>query len=178
MYLIHKKNILNFIPGSLEEAAVFNPGFTMIQAGLNWSSMCNHNSWTDDNILSFWSQKAACLTNWFWNIKWFTPYCIISKRLHPPTRIHPLLTILCAGPQQVDDVLVFANNLHHFHLGDEVWQVLLCGVGYKSNIDEHTYILVWQVTKPSASKLWDCADGWFCLCFPLSFIYGVDLKSP
>ncbi len=143
----------------------------MIKAGLNWSSMCNRNSWTDDNILSFWSQKAACLTNWFWNMKWFTPYCIISKRLHPPTRIHSLLTILCAGPQQVDDVLVFANNLHHFHLGDEVWQVLLCGVGYKSNIDEHTYILVWQVTKPSASKLWG-TNGlrrWVIL-FMLSFI--------
>lgn len=114
-------------------------------------------------------------------------YARISKRLHLPTRlphsflIHPLLTILCAGPQQVDDVLVFANNLHHFHLGDEVWQVLLCGVGYKSNIHEHTYTWVWHVTKPSASKLWGThtqrADGWFYLCFPFSFISDVDLKS-
>lgn len=27
-----------------------------------------------------------------------------------------LLTILCTGPEEINDVLVFADHLHHFHL--------------------------------------------------------------
>lgn len=96
-------------------------------------------------MTTFWSQKALSLTDWFWNVIYAHTALSLNASLRPSAfLIHPLLTILCAGPQQVDDVLVFANNLHHFHLGDEIWQVLLCGVGYKSNIDEHTYILIWQ----------------------------------
>ena len=38
------------------------------------------------------------------------------------------LTVLRAGSQQVDDVLVLADDLHHLHLRDEVRQVLLGGV--------------------------------------------------
>lgn len=41
------------------------------------------------------------------------------------------LTILSAGSHQVDDVLVFADHLHHLHLRDQVGQILLCGVRCK-----------------------------------------------
>lgn len=39
-----------------------------------------------------------------------------------------MLTVLRARAQQVDDVLVFPDHLHHLHLGDQVGQILLCGV--------------------------------------------------
>ena len=39
-----------------------------------------------------------------------------------------VFTILRARPQQVNDVLVFSNHLHHLHLRDQIRQILLCGV--------------------------------------------------
>lgn len=38
------------------------------------------------------------------------------------------LTILSAGSQQINDVLMLANHLHHFHFRDEVSPVFLCGI--------------------------------------------------
>lgn len=38
------------------------------------------------------------------------------------------LTILCACPKQVDDVLVFANHFHHLHLRHKVRQVLVSAI--------------------------------------------------
>lgn len=42
--------------------------------------------------------------------------------------VQPLLTILCAGPQEVDDVFVLPNHLHHLHLRHQVRKVLLSGI--------------------------------------------------
>lgn len=38
------------------------------------------------------------------------------------------LTVLCARPQQIDDVFVPANHLHHFHFRHQVGQIFLSGV--------------------------------------------------
>lgn len=51
-----------------------------------------------------------------------------SSRTAADTHACHTLTILSAGSQQVDDVLMLANHLHHFHFGDEVSPVFLCGV--------------------------------------------------
>lgn len=54
-----------------------------------------------------------------------------------------LLTILCTGPEEINDVLVFANHLHHFHLWHQVRQVFLRGVIYKQKM--------WKVSPVSPS---------------------------
>lgn len=127
-------------------------------------------------MTTFWSQKAVSLTDWFWNVIYARTALFLNASLRPSAfLIHPLLTVLCACPQQVDDVLVFANNLHHFHLRDEIWQVLLCGVGYKSNIDEHTHILVWQITEPSTSMPRGAIRLLYS-CFPFSYIFRCGLE--
>lgn len=49
------------------------------------------------------------------------------------------LTILSTGSQQVNDVLVFANHLHHFHLRDEVSPVFLGGVRCKTRSHDFSF---------------------------------------
>lgn len=47
---------------------------------------------------------------------------------HPRPSPGPSPTFLGADTQQVDNVLVSANQLHHLHLRDQVCQVLVGGV--------------------------------------------------
>lgn len=51
-----------------------------------------------------------------------------SLRTTADTHVCHTLTILSTDSQQVDDVLMFANHLHHFHFRDEVSPVFFCGV--------------------------------------------------
>lgn len=53
---------------------------------------------------------------------------VCLSRMAAAAHARDRLTILCARSQQVDDVLMFADHLHHFHFRDEVSPVLLCGI--------------------------------------------------
>lgn len=53
---------------------------------------------------------------------------VCSSRTAAAAHARDRLTVLCARSQQVDDVLMFADHLHHFHFRDEVSPVLLCGI--------------------------------------------------
>lgn len=49
--------------------------------------------------------------------------------LQPPLHLNPpCLTFLGTDTQQVDNVLMSANQLHHLHLRDQVCQVLVRGI--------------------------------------------------
>lgn len=50
-------------------------------------------------------------------------------------------TILCAGSQQIYDILVLPDDLHHLHLWDKVWQVFLCGVSCRGRELNHIRVI-------------------------------------
>lgn len=56
------------------------------------------------------------------------------------------LTVLSAGSQQVDDVLVFTDHLHHFHFRDQVRQVLLCGIHCTTSSHDFSFMLSQHVS--------------------------------
>lgn len=76
-------------------------------------------------------------------IQWFAPIQGKNSSRKPCRRLRPMLwmqecetapwalpahTVLCTGTEEVNDVFVLPNHFHHFHLRDQVWKILVCGI--------------------------------------------------
>lgn len=59
-------------------------------------------------------------------------------------------TVLCAGSQKINDVLVLADDLHHLHLRDQVRQVFFCGVGWRKRKRKRSQSVSYQSADPLA----------------------------
>lgn len=73
------------------------------------------------------------------------------------------LTVLRARSEQVDNVFVFSDHLHHLHLWHQVWQIFICGVVWDKKRtrpnDEAFWVSIretWDQSEPDT--LW-CAQG-------------------
>lgn len=106
---------------------------------------------------------------------------VCSSRTAAAAHARDRLTVLCARSQQVDDVLMFADHLHHFHFRDEVSPVLLCGIRYTTRSHDISVIRMFYCGTLAGKISW---GG--CLCFsPLSIFtatfvrrVGLFLSSP
>lgn len=76
------------------------------------------------------------------------------------------LTVLRARSEQVDNVFVFPDHLHHLHLWHQVWQIFICGVIWekqkrmKPDQNDETLLLWWTArrNKDISLNIWETWD--------------------
>lgn len=101
-------------------------------------------------VLHIFQSKLHCNT-----VVWGTKVCVLAWTGHGRSVAGPCLsapTILCTGSQQINDVLVLPNDLHHLHLWNQVWQVFLCGISWRKREINHIRVISWRSVGEKAQK--------------------------
>lgn len=86
---------------------------------------------------------------------------VCSSRTAAAAHARDRLTILCARSQQVNDVLMFADHLHHFHFRDEVSPVLLCGIRCTTRSHDISFIRMFYCGTLAGKISWRGGGGFF-----------------
>lgn len=103
-------------------------------------SNCELGSWCQNHLLMLFHTSLKVRFMVIWGTMMCVCVCVLAWAGQGRSVADPWLsgpTILCAGSQQINDVLVLPNDLHHLHLRNQVWQVFLCGVSWRGREINH-----------------------------------------